>query len=142
MWIIENYGLLGLFFLCFLAATLLPFSSELIFLAFLHQSTESDYLIWAVASAGNSLGGLTTYLVGAWGNVWWRRRFSSTKDRFKLHEKALKYGSVVAFFSWIPFIGDPLLFALGFYKSPFFKSMLFMTLGKTLRYGSLLFLGL
>ncbi|MDD2490729.1 MAG: DedA family protein, partial [Bacteroidales bacterium] len=45
-----------------------------------------------------------------------------------------KYGSLIAFFSWVPFAGDILAVGLGFYRVNFTKSAIFMLLGKAIRY--------
>ncbi len=129
----ETYGLLALFLLCFLSATILPLSSELVFLWFLSESTFSTAEVLLIASLGNCLGGLTNYFLGFFGS-----KFFKIKKDAKAFYLAHKYGFFAAFFSWIPFIGDPLLVALGFLKSPFWKSMLLMSMGKVLRYVLLL----
>lgn len=128
----ESLGLLGLFSICFLAATILPFSSEVVFLWFLHESSYSTSEVLLVASLGNCLGGLSNYLLGYFGN-----KLFKPKKEGKAFIFAQKYGFVSAFFSWLPFIGDPMLVALGFLKAPFWKTVILMCLGKVLRYGVL-----
>ncbi|MCE3297105.1 MAG: rane protein [Crocinitomicaceae bacterium] len=125
----ENYGLPGLFLVCFLAATILPLSSEIVFLFFLSSGTYSPIEIWLAASAGNCLGGFTNYLLGFVGN-----RLFKPKPESKALLFARKYGFLAAFFSWLPFIGDPMLVALGYLRSPFWRTMLLMCAGKILRY--------
>ena len=129
----ESYGLIGLFLLCFLAATILPLSSEALVLFFLHSDGYQTTTIITVASLGNILGGLTNYALGYFSWKIWssKRKSKSDKKAFILAEK---YGFVAAFFSWIPFVGDPMLVALGFLKSSFWKTFLLMSAGKVLRY--------
>jgi membrane protein YqaA with SNARE-associated domain len=129
----ETYGLLGLFLLCFLSATILPLSSELVFLWFLNESTFSTSEVLFIASLGNCLGGFTNYLLGFFSN-----KFFKINKHGKAFNYAQKYGFLAAFFSWIPFIGDPMLLALGFLNAPFWKSMILMSIGKVLRYTLLL----
>ncbi|MET0204152.1 MAG: DedA family protein, partial [Casimicrobiaceae bacterium] len=56
-------GLAGLFASSFLSATLLPGNSEIVFVALLHQAPELEGRALVVATLGNSLGGMTSYLV-------------------------------------------------------------------------------
>lgn len=124
--------LLTLFSFCFLAATILPLSSEIIFIYTIQNSTYPFYVLLLVASLGNILGGLTNYFLGYFGNKLFKPKTEGNAFRF-----AQKYGFVSAFFSWIPIIGDPMLVALGFLKAPFWKVIFLMSVGKVMRYGLL-----
>lgn len=129
----EAYGLFGLFLVCFLSATILPLSSEAVFVLFLKTTSYSTAEIFLFACAGNCLGGLTNYILGYFGS-----KLVQPKSTGKALHFARKYGFYAAFFSWIPFIGDPMLVALGYLRSPFGKTMLLMCTGKILRYSALL----
>lgn len=127
-------GYFGLFIVCFLAATIIPVSSEVVLAAFLYFEFDPFYCL-IVATLGNSLGGLTNYGIGYIGKVKWLLKLGVSSDRLQKMEKQIgRYGFWLAFFSWIPFIGDPLLIALGYFKAHFFKVLLFMVAGKFLRY--------
>lgn len=128
----ESWGLIGLFLSCFLSATILPLSSEVLVILFLHTGLHDPFSIIATASLGNCLGGLTNYALGFIGN-----RLARPKEG-RILDYAKKYGFYAAFFSWVPFLGDPLLVALGYLKSPFWKTMILMCTGKILRYTLLL----
>jgi membrane protein YqaA with SNARE-associated domain len=130
----ETMSLLGLFLVCFLSATILPFSSELAVVYFLNEGSHPIFSVLGVASLGNCLGGLTNYLLGFFGAKFYPPNLESKAFRL-----ANRYGYYAAFFSWIPFIGDPLLLALGYLRSNPFKTITYMCLGKVLRYA---FLGL
>jgi membrane protein YqaA with SNARE-associated domain len=129
----TTYGLIALFVICFLSATILPLSSEFVFIWFLYSSEFSNAEILVTASLGNILGGLTNYFIGFYSS-----KLIKIKEENKAYRIALTYGHFAAFFSWIPFIGDPILLVLGFLKSSFWKMMIFMSLGKILRYAFLL----
>ncbi|MGV3630537.1 MAG: YqaA family protein [Bacteroidota bacterium] len=133
----EAYGLWGLFLACFLSATILPLSSEAVFMLFLASTSYSNTEILLAASLGNCLGGLTNYLLGYFGN-----KLFHPKKEGKALIFAQKYGFYAAFFSWLPFIGDPMLLALGYLKAPFWKTTCLMCSGKILRYLLLLSFGL
>lgn len=138
MWIVEHYELWGLFLVCFLAATILPFSSEIAVLYCLHDTHNALWLVITLASLGNILGGMTNYFIGAWGNSLWKKRLGLGQKFQNVQEKLVRFGPPAAFFSWIPLIGDPLLVALGFYKSPWKSTFFWMSVGKTGRYVLLL----
>lgn len=142
MWIVESYELWGLFLLCFLAATILPLSSEFGVLYCLASTNYNDYMIIAVASTGNILGGVCNYAIGYYGSELWKKRFGFRDKNRKIQLNLSKYGAPAAFLSWLPFIGDPLLVALGFYKTPWKATFLWMAFGKISRYLVLLLLNL
>lgn len=132
---LSEYGYWGLFIGSFLAATVIPFSSEVILSYMLYKNY--DFLTCLViATAGNWLGGLTGYWLGYLAKLEWLEKYFRVKHEhlLKLQNRIEKNGAVVAFFSWIPFIGDPLGIALGFFKVHFTKVAIWMLVGKALRY--------
>src|SRR5688572_3321025 len=96
-------ALLGLFAASFVAATVFPFPSEGALYAYLRANPDSAALAVAVATAGNTLGGMTTYLVG--------RLFPQKQVDEKALARIKRYGAPVTFFGWLPFVGDALCFA-------------------------------
>ena len=131
---VQSLGLVGLLFATFLAATILPFSSEAVLFFFLTKGND-PFLCLSIATLGNSLGGLTNYLLGRLGNPLWLKYIGVKEDTIVKREKwVIQYGSILAFFSWVPFIGDPLLVALGYFRSRVFPTITFMIIGKFLRY--------
>ena len=129
-----SLGFLGLFILTFLSATVLPLSSEFfIYLMFANEYDPSICIV--IATIGNSLGGFTNYGLGRLGNLNWLKKVGMNQEKIEKHSiRIQKYGSWLAFFSWVPFIGDPLLVALGFFRSPFLKVAILTVIGKFLRY--------
>jgi membrane protein YqaA with SNARE-associated domain len=136
-----EYGLWGLFFASFLAATILPFSSEALLVLMIAAGYDFYTCIW-VATAGNFLGGMSCYLLGFIGNLGMIEKFLKIKpddfSRTKIWLK--KYGSAAAFLTWVPVIGDPLAVGLGLIRSNVFFVAIFMILGKLLRYLALAYL--
>lgn len=124
-----------LFFNAFLAATVLPLSSEPLFIALLANKYKAVWLIIA-ASAGNSLGGFTAYWLGflaKW--KWLKKYFKINLQQIEAKQRKIKkYGSVLAFFCWLPLIGDILAVALGFFKINWIQVFIFLTIGKVFRY--------
>ena len=130
----ESLGLFGLFLATFLSATILPFSSEAILLFFLTKGVNPTICL-SVATLGNCLGGATNYFIGKLGNPLWLKRIGVKENTIYKNEKWInKYGSRIAFFSWVPFIGDPLLVVLGYFRSNLINTLMWMILGKLLRY--------
>lgn len=131
----QNLGLFGLFLGCLLAATILPFSSE----ALLAGALLLNYSPWTVilvATLGNTIGGMTCYLLG-WLCKWsWIERFLKVKEEtmVKAHQKVEKYGSFAALLAWLPIIGDPIALAMGLLRTRVVPTTVLMFIGKGLRY--------
>ena len=131
---VEQYGLLGLFLLCFFAATIIPLSSEFVLTAMLLSKTQDPWIIFLVASFGNILGGWVNYFMGYFGGKVLFKKHLKIVEKYKFTIWIRKYGSVSALLGWLPLLGDSLLIALGFYRINFWYYSLFMILGKCLRY--------
>lgn len=123
-----EYGYIGLFAVCFLSATLIPLPSEFALIYFISIGA-NPWVILAIASLGNSLGGATTYLIGKLFNNW-----KAIPKTHKSYALVNKYGIYAALFSWVPIIGDPILLLLGYYRTQIWSTLLLMALGKTARY--------
>jgi len=129
-------GYLGLFLSAFLAATILPFSSEAV-LAGLSVSGGLDAaLLWAVATVGNTLGALVNWTLGRWCLHWQGRRWFPFKqaDLDKADRWFAKWGVWSLLLSWVPIIGDPITFAAGFLRVHFGVFLLLVTVAKGGRY--------
>jgi membrane protein YqaA with SNARE-associated domain len=135
MFELYNYGYLGLFIASFLAATILPFSSEALLSLMLYNGYNSTYCI-IIATVGNSLGSFLNYFLGRLGRWDLIEKYLKIKqskiENFKLRVK--RYFSITAFFTWLPFIGDVFPVVLGVLKANIQRTFFFITLGKLLRY--------
>jgi membrane protein YqaA with SNARE-associated domain len=119
----------------FLAATILPLGSEVAFIAAL-QDNESIYFMVLIATIGNTLGGMTNYLLGWFAKWAWLEKYARIK-RSKvesLSDKFLKHGSWLALLCWLPIVGDPLAVMLGLLRFPWLNTVVLMAIGKGLRY--------
>ena len=128
-------GLLGLFISSFIAATIIPFSSELV-LSFLLANQYPLEMCLFIATLGNWLGGISSYGLGRLGEWTYIKYFTGldkTKIK-KIREKVNKWKSPLAFFCWLPLVGDIFAVGLGFYKINFIKVSLWMFVGKMIRY--------
>ncbi len=135
---IEPSGPLALFAGSFLASTLLPGGSEAMLLYAVGNDPENQELYWMIATSGNSLGGMSSWLIG-----WWiARRFPGRvlKDdrQREAVERIARRGSPILLLSWLPLIGDPLCLAAGWSGIRAIPSTIYITLGKGVRYALLL----
>ncbi len=129
-----------LFFSAFISSTLFPGGSEAVLAYLSSEATHSLTLLVAVATLGNTLGAMTS-----WGIGWLiSRRYSAEKLTKKSQQKAVarlqKYGSPLLLLSWLPVAGDPLCVAAGWLRIHWLPSLLFITVGKLLRYVVVVFL--
>ncbi|HPK29516.1 MAG TPA: YqaA family protein [Bacteroidales bacterium] len=132
---LEGLGLLGLFLGTFMAATIVPFSSDVLYIGMLLTGV-NPWIVWLVGTLGNWSGGLTSYGVGYIGKWEWIERWFKVKPETLAAQKVKidRWGPPLALVTWLPFIGDVFAIALGFYKVPFWKCSLYMFIGKGLRF--------
>jgi len=136
-------ALFSLFISAFTSATLLPGSSEALFLFMLSQDLWSAGILILAAGTGNSLGGMTNWILG----ILIRKGLFKSK-KHNLEDKSYstaekwfqKFGSPALLLSFLPIIGDPLCLMAGFIKIHWLKAIIFISLGKFLRYFALSFL--
>lgn len=124
----EAAGLAGLFASSFLSATLLPGNSEIVFVALLHHAPELEGRALAVATLGNTLGGMTSYLVG---------RLFPRPQQSRALAWLTRYGPAALLLSWVPVIGDALCVASGWLRQNAIAATLFIAAGKFARYWAL-----
>lgn len=130
-----DYSLWGLFLASFLAATVVPFSSEAL-LSYLIVTGTDPYLAVGVASAGNWLGGMSSFTIGYLGKWEWIEKYLRIKRESieKWHDRLYKRGAVFAFFSWVPAVGDIFAVGLGLLRANIWITAVAMLAGKFLRY--------
>lgn len=128
-------GLWGLFASAFLSATLLPGGSEAVLAYLAHADSHAALTLLAVASVGNTLGGMSSWLIG-------RLLPAGRLQRPELHPAVARmreYGSPVLLLSWLPVVGDPLCAAAGWLRVPWHRALLFIAVGKIARYAVVLY---
>lgn len=135
MFDLESLGLLGLFIGTFLAATILPFSSDALYIAVL-AATKDPIGCLAVGTVGNWLGSVVTYWMGWIGRWEWIEKWFKVKRETleKQKVKIDKYGVWLALLAWIPIIGDVIAIALGFYRTRPWATMFLLFVGKFARF--------
>ncbi len=129
-------GYLGLFLSAFLAATLVPVSSEVLLGAMVASQSFDARLLLLAASLGNTLGAVVNWGLGRFCLHWQDRRWFPV-NRSNL-ERATRwynrFGKWSLLLAWVPVIGDPLTFAAGVLRTNFLWFLLLVAIGKTGRY--------
>lgn len=131
-----------LLIISFLAATILPLSSELVLSTMLLTDSFDKYLLLVVASFGNIFGSSVNWYLG--------KKILILKDKkwFPVNKKQIaksemyfkKYGIWSLLLAWVPIIGDPLTVIAGILRVNFFTFLLLVSLSKTSRYIFLIFI--
>ena len=131
-----------LFIISFLAATILPLSSELVLSTMLLTDSFDKYLLLFVASFGNILGSSVNWYLG--------KKILIFKDKkwFPANERQIakgeiyfkKYGIWSLLLAWVPIIGDPLTIVAGILRVKFFTFLLLISISKISRYIFLIFI--
>ena len=121
----AEVSLLGLFLSSFLSATLLPGGSEAVLFAVVRLHPEQTTAALALATVGNTLGGMSTYLLA---RLLPQRELPARLAAVKRH------GAVALVLAWAPLIGDALCAAAGWLRLNWLSCMLWMALGKCGRY--------
>ena len=127
---------LSLFAISFLAATILPFSSELTLAGLIATSNYDNLLLLIVASFGNVLGSVVNWVLGFYSrNLTTKKWFPFKETQIENSSKWFnKLGKWSLLFAWVPVIGDPLTLAAGLLRVKFIEFVILVTIGKFSRY--------
>lgn len=121
----EAVSLGGLFLSSFLAATLLPGGSEAALFGVLKLDAGLLWPALGLATLGNTLGGMTSYLLG---------RLLPERKPTRWLDFVRRYGSPALLLAWAPLVGDALCVAAGWLRLNALHAALFMAAGKLARY--------
>ena len=129
----EKSSLLALFTSSFLAATLLPGGSEAVLVGVLLAYPELYSSALGVATFGNTLGGMSSYVIGRLlpDENAMRKKIGNHTRSF---EWTRRHGAPILFFSWLPLIGDVLCVAAGWLRIHWIWAVIFIAVGKFVRY--------
>ena len=122
---------LALFVSAFLAATLLPFSSEAAFVLALSKDMPITNAMLA-ASSGNILAIILNYFLGYFLYEKTKTKLFTSKLGNKSYSLGHRYGYIALLLSWLPLIGDPLTLVAGLLRLRF---IYFVLIAGTLRVG-------
>ena len=138
MALMVDWGYWGMLLAAFMAGSIIPLGSEVIFVVLLRVGLDPWWLLLS-ASVGNTLGGMTCYWVGSLGRREWISRYLGVSDE-KL-QRADRFlagrGAWMAFFAFLPYVGEAIAVALGLMRSNKLITTSAMFLGKVVRYAAL-----
>jgi len=126
---VPEMGLTSVFFISFIAATLVPMGSEPAVFAVIKANQALFWQVIAVATVGNTLGGMLNYWIGYGAKAKFARERES-----RWFGWLQRFGAKTMLLAWVPAIGDPICTLAGWLKLPFWPSVFYMAVGKLLRY--------
>ena len=140
MLILFSYFQLSL--ISFLAATILPFSSEVVLTTMYLSNSFEPYFLLIFASIGNIMGSITNWYLGKKITLFQNRKwFPISPDQLERSRKYFqKYGLWSLLLAWVPIIGDPLTLLAGVLKVRFSIFFLLVSISKISRYVFILYL--
>jgi membrane protein YqaA with SNARE-associated domain len=125
----PEVGLLSVFIISFVSATLLPLGSEPAVFAVVKANIALFWPALLVATAGNTLGGVVSYWMGRGA----KQVFAKERET-RWFGWLQRFGAKTMLLAWLPGIGDPLCLLAGWLKLPFWPCVFYMAIGKFLRY--------
>ena len=130
-----DWGYVGMFLSALIAGTVVPFSSEAVLVTLISMGLNPIGCVLA-ATAGNMIGGMTCYWLGSLGNMLWiEKYFGVNKEKLERAERFVKgRGAWMAFFMFIPFLGEAIGVVLGLMHANAWITAIAMFLGKSTRY--------
>jgi membrane protein YqaA with SNARE-associated domain len=128
----PDIGLPAIFIASFISATLLPVGSEPVLFAYISINPHLYWAAIAVATIGNTLGGMTDWWLG-WLS---RNSFEALQGPFnsRLQRWFEKLGPKVLLFAWLPGVGDPLCAVAGWLRLAWRPCFMYILIGKFARY--------
>ena len=132
---LMNWGYMGMAVSAFLAASILPFSSEAVMVGLLAAGLDMWALV-AWGTVGNVLGSLFNYGIGRLGKMEWIEKYLHTKPEDL--DRARRFmggrGAWMGLFSCIPVIGDVITIVLGLMRANLTIFIVSVTISKLVRY--------
>ena len=132
---LPQVGLSAVFVIALVSATLLPMGSEPAVFGLVKLNPDLFWQAILVATAGNTVGGAITWWMGYGAE---RAYEVVTKNPAVAHPRALqwleRFGPRACLMSWLPIVGDPLCAVAGWLRLAFWPCVLYMAIGKFVRY--------
>ncbi len=135
---LPRYGLTTVFVVAFFSATLLPMGSEPAVFGLVKLNESLFWPAVAVATLGNTLGGMVSWWMGAGAHTAVDRLRPDREGASRAEHRALqwlrRFGPKACLLSWLPVVGDPLCAVAGWLRLPLWPCTFYMAIGKFLRY--------
>jgi membrane protein YqaA with SNARE-associated domain len=130
---LPRFGLSTVFIVSFVSATLLPVGSEPAVFGLVKINPSLFWPAIGIATIGNTLGGAVS-----WGMGYGAHQLVDRYRHSPSHLRALRWlerlGPKACLLSWLPLVGDPLCAVAGWLRLAFWPCILYMAIGKFLRY--------
>lgn len=130
---LPEYSLATVFVVSFVSATLVPMGSEPVVFGLIQLNPDMLWQVIGVATLGNTLGGALDWWMGSAAH-----RVANKYSHSNMHVRALawleKLGPKACLLAWLPLVGDPLCAVAGWLRLPFWPCLMYMAIGKFLRY--------
>ena len=134
----PSVGLPAVFLVALISATLLPIGSEPVLFAYVSVNTSMFWPAIAIATVGNTMGGMVNWALGLGARNAFEAYKGATGGRMQRWLTSL--GPKMLLLSWLPGIGDPLCALAGWLRMPWKACLIYMAIGKFLRYLSMTWL--
>ena len=120
----------------FTAATIVPFSSEILLATLIATNQYNSFLLLLIACIGNIFGSVVNWILGYYASSFMKKKWFPIKQ--KQIERATnffnQYGRWSLLLGWLPVIGDPLTFVAGTLRYSFIPFFILVSIGKAGRY--------
>ena len=126
---VPDVGLTSVFIISIVSATLLPLGSEPAVFAVVKANGALFWPAIAVGTVGNTIGGIIDYWMGYGA----KQAFAKERETHWFGWLQ-RFGAKAMLLAWLPGVGDPLCTLGGWLKLPFWPCVLYMAIGKFLRY--------
>jgi len=131
---LPQFGLSTVFVVALISATLLPLGSEPVVFGLLKLNPDLFWPAVLVATAGNTLGGAVSWAMGYFAERTYERVTHRPPEQARALQWLQRFGPRACLVSWLPLVGDPLCAVAGWLRLPFWPCLLYMAIGKFLRY--------
>jgi membrane protein YqaA with SNARE-associated domain len=130
---LPEVGLSTVFFIAFIASTLVPIGSEPAVFALVKLNPDMFWPAIGVAALGSTLGGALTWWMGYGAERAYEQVTHKHPDGRALRWLR-RHGAKACLLSWLPVVGDPLCAVAGWLELPFWSCLAYMAIGKFGRY--------
>lgn len=146
---LPEIGLPAIFVISLVSATLLPLGSEPVVFGYVSVAPTMFWPAVLVATAGNTIGGAISYWMGLVAEravTKWKETHPNDDGEHRAaggrwHAWSsgwlTRFGPATLLFAWLPVVGDPLCAVAGYLRLSFWPCMVYMAIGKFLRYATM-----
>jgi membrane protein YqaA with SNARE-associated domain len=131
---LPQVGLVTVFIVAAVSATLLPMGSEPAVFGLIKLNPDMFWPAIVVATIGNTLGGAISWWMGYGAERAYEHYRHHKPNQLRALAWLERFGAKACLLSWLPGVGDPLCAVAGWLKLPFWPCVAYMAVGKFGRY--------